>query len=371
MQTLKNKEYASQIRDVIRNFSYVIKASDQYIHFVFITGVSSFARAGIFSGLNNLQILTLDDRFGGILGYTDSEIDFYFKDYMTLWAQKEDVHYDILRQEVKNWYNGYRFGNEVESVYNPFSVMNGCDRKEFRNFWFQSGTPTFLVDELTKEYRKQECEIFNADAIGEVTELTLGSFDIGKTPLVTLMFQTGYLTIAYYNRNNQAYTLKYPNHEVKTALLKYLLATIIESDITIVDNVSLRLHAAFDEGNVDAVIDSFKRLFSRLPYYLHDNQEKYYHGIIHTICDAAGLNIQSEYLTSHGRVDLVIDMPKKLYIFEIKLNESAEKALEQIENNKYYQPFIDCGKPIELVGIACKREPKKFEITYASKMLEV
>ncbi|MCX5925038.1 MAG: AAA family ATPase [Candidatus Dependentiae bacterium] len=216
LHSLKDAKRAVKIRDGIRRFFAAIKGLDAELDFVFITGVSNFAKAGLFSGLNNLQVITLDDRCAYVCGYTQEEVDHYFKNYLTIWANKENIHLIELQQQIKHWYNGYNFSGKSLSVYNPFSLMKALDAQSFKNFWFQSGAPTFLVEELENEYRKKEYRLLDLDSL-EITEDTLGIFDVGSTPLPSLMFQTGYLTIVNYDRDRNAYKLGYPNFEVKTA----------------------------------------------------------------------------------------------------------------------------------------------------------
>src|SRR5581483_4970888 len=205
LKALQNKELAETIRNTIQQFFTTIKSLDAQIQFVFITGVSSFAKAGLFSGINNLQIITLRDKYAAICGYTDTEVDHYFKEYMTVWSQKAGTTYDNLRERVRSWYNGYSFGYNVAKVYNPFSVLNAFHVQEFENFWFQSGTPTFLVEILKEEYKKIDLDrlIISRDM--------LGVFDVGTIPAIALMFQAGYLTIIDYDPESDLYKLDYPN----------------------------------------------------------------------------------------------------------------------------------------------------------------
>ena len=218
LKTLKNEALAVTIRDKIQQFFTTIKGLDAYIQFVFITGVTSFAKAGLFSGINNLQIITLQDPYAAICGYTDQEIDDYFKEYIAAWAEKEHQAYDDLRHQIKSWYDGYHFGENVVAVYNPFSFMNALHIQKFKNFWFQSGTPTFLVEIL-----KKESSTFDSQAPFRMSEDALAIFDVGVTPLITLMFQAGYLSISSYDKYSELYTLDYPNVEVRRSFQKYLL----------------------------------------------------------------------------------------------------------------------------------------------------
>jgi predicted AAA-ATPase len=227
LRALKDPERASAIRNEIRDFFTTIKSLDSYIDFAFITGISSFVRAGLFSGINNLRIVTLDEQYASICGYTDEEVDRYFSKYIALWAEKEECTYDELRQKIKEWYNGYKFSINASSVYNPFSLMNALNAKEFNNYWFQSGLPTFLVNILKKEYKS-----FDPTRLEGSQDLLQNTFDVDMIPLIALMFQAGYLTIAGYDRERRMYSLDYPNAEVQTTFQQYLLEAFAQLDST-------------------------------------------------------------------------------------------------------------------------------------------
>ncbi len=368
LQVLNDHEKANEVRSAIRRFFAVVKGLDSFIDFVFITGVSSFARAGLFSGINNLRIMTMDKRWATICGYTDQEVDHHLAPYIQLWANEKDEPYDKIRQEIKDWYNGYRFGADVPSVYNPFSIMSALDSKQFKNFWFQTGTPTFLVEELVKEYRKREFAVFDLEAF-ETTEDALGIFEIGATPLTALMFQTGYLTVSSFDKQKKSYQLGYPNFEVRTALQKYLLGIYASMDFTEAEGFALKLFSALNQKNSDEVVSLIKSVLVRVPYSLHIKEEKFYHGLLQVLFGAAGIKAYSEHQTSHARIDMVLELPALNYLIEVKFNESAEKALEQIEDRKYYEALLHQNKPILPLGLAFQRQPKAFEITYASRLI--
>ncbi len=245
LRMLHDHERANKIRNAIQQFFSAIKSLDTEVDFVFITGVTSFAKAGLFSGINNLTIITLDKQYATICGYTDQEIDHNFSDFITVWAEKENVSYDQIRGQMKTWYNGYHFGENVTAVYNPFSVMHALNIQTFENFWFQSGTPTFLVEVLKKEYKDFDPERLT------MTKDTLGIFDVGATPLLALMFQAGYLTIVDYDSESQEFTLDYPNTEVKRSL-QYLLEVFVHLN-SIVTDVCTPSH--FDVAYVEKRLD--------------------------------------------------------------------------------------------------------------------
>lgn len=357
-----------EIRAVLQSFFTTVKSLNEQVNFLFITGVSMFSKAGVFSGMNNPINISLDPKFAGICGYTDEEMDLYFQEHIDEWAKKEKTSWKQIRKDLRTWYNGYRFSEEPLSVYNPFSILSALKRKQFRNFWFETGSPTFLMKELKKEYRHQEWKLFDLEHF-KVSSGLLGTIDVDTIPLPTLLFQTGYLTLAEYEPKTNNYRLEFPNHEVKTALNQHLLTFLAYSDPTTSDYTAQELKSLFDTGNIEAAVACLKMLFSKVPYQLHIEREQFYHGLLQVACNAAGVKAQSEYSTSHARIDLVFDLPSKLYVVEVKFNESAEKALAQIEERKSYEPFLKSGKPITLLGLSFKKEPCSFEITYVKKDL--
>jgi hypothetical protein len=365
LQALKEPEKAQSIRDAIRRFFATIKGLDEAIDLAFITGVSSFAKAGLFSGLNNLRIITLKEQFASICGYSDEEIDKYFEKDMHAWSAKEKIGYQELRQKIREWYNGYHFGGNVVAVYNPFSFMNAVDGKIFKNFWFQTGTPTFLVDELTKEYRKSE---FDPEKL-EISEDTLGIFDVGATPLPALMFQTGYLTITSYNPVTQLYKLGYPNFEVKTSLQKILFESLAYLEASSLDRIALQLRNALNQKNITLLVDLIKQAFVKVPYQEHIKLEAFYHALLQMFFDSSGIKTRSETTISHGRIDLELEMGKLIYIIEVKFNASAAAALEQIKARKYHEAFLSSGKEIVLLGLNFERKPSEFAITSAHEII--
>ena len=368
LKSLHDPENARSVRNALQSFFTVVKGLDAYINFVFITGVSSFAKAGLFSGMNNLRVITLQKQYAAICGYTDEELDHYFAPHMEAWSIAENIPYPELRAKVRDWYNGYHFGANTSSVYNPFSVMNAFDEQAFKNFWFQSGTPTFLIEELTKEYRQKDYHIFDVDHF-QVFEDSLGSFDIGTTPVETLMFQTGYLTVKAYDKESTFYTLSYPNFEVKTALQRLILGILSEMSLASTEQITLKVIQAFRQKKIDEIVSLLKQLFVKIPYQLHMKDEKFYHALLQILFDAAGLRTLSEHSISHGRIDMIVEVPTCIYVIEVKLNQSAESALAQIEERKYYEAFLSYKKPIVLLGLAFQRTPKKFEVTAASKLI--
>jgi len=366
LETLDDQKIAQEIRNSLHNFFLVLKNLDEYIKFIFITGVSAFAKAGIFSGLNNLVSITLDEQWATICGYTDEEIDQYFALYVQAWADRQNISYDELRKQIKDWYNGYRFEVDVIAVYNPFSFMNALNIQKCKNFWLETGTPSFLIKEIKKNYRSVELEMLHLESF-DASAGSLGIFEVGATPLISLLFQSGYLTITGFNESKEVYILDYPNYEVRTAMEQYFLSIFTKTDVNETGRFASKLLAAFKEKNITEIVLLIKETFVQVPYPTHIPAEKFYHGLLHVLFSATGLKVYSEHMTSHARIDMVVELSSINYVIELKFNQSAEKALAQIENRKYYDALRYQNKPIILLGLNFHRKPKKFDITYASK----
>jgi hypothetical protein len=355
---------AEAIREAMHRFFATIKGLDAYVNFALITAVSSFTKAGLFSGINNLRVITLDTLYAEICGYTQDEVHHYFSDYVKQWASEHDLAQDTLYAEIKKWYNGYSFGVDTLKVYNPFSFMHALHSRQLKNFWFRTGTPKFLVSELSKEFRVQEYRIFDPETF-RASEDLLESFDIGATPLPALMFQSGYLTINAYDPTSHLYQLTYPNIEVQQSMQKYLVAVFADIEVATVEKVSSDLEQALRHEDIGQAVLLLKRLFMHIPYQLHVKEEKFYHALLHMVCNAYGMKIVSEQAISHGRIDLIIALQKLLYVIEIKFNDSPEHALKQIEAMRYYEPFIKDFNRIILLGLSFNRTDKHFDIQYA------
>lgn len=211
--------------------------------------------------------------------------------------------------------------------------MNALTDKSFENFWFQSGAPKFLIDVLQKEHT-----FFDPKNL-MMSKDALGTFNVGATPLIALMFQTGYLTIVDFDEETNLYRLDYPNSEVRVAFQKYLLETFAKIDLAESERMAQKLRLALNNHEVEEAVSFIQELFAHVAYQIHAKEEKYYHALLQMIFIMAGIKSQSESPTAHGRIDLVLETLKRIYIIEIKFNESAQKALEQIEERRYWENF--------------------------------
>ncbi|MEA5139610.1 ATP-binding protein [Arcicella rigui] len=335
---------AIENRDIMKVFYSILKDADPHLKLVFITGVSKFSRVSIFSDLNNLDDITVDYRFAGCCGITEQELEDNFDEELQVFDRKL----------IKEWYNGYSW-DLSESVYNPFSLLNFFTKKKFNNFWFDTGTPTFLI-KLTKQIHLYDFE-------NKETSLShLNSYDLERLELIPLMFQTGYLTFKSYDEEGDIYTLGFPNKEVKKSYLEVLLDAVREypSDQGIV--LVNELRKTLLVGNINKLESILNSLFKSLPYELWQKEnEHFYHAIIHLAFTLLGVYVQSEVQTSDGRMDALVRMKEYIYCFEFKLDGSADEALKQIKDKGYLQPFAQENKKKIAVGINFSTEKKKVE----------
>ena len=354
LDNIDKLESAIEIREELKNFYSVIKDLDNCLKFVFLTGVSRFSKVSIFSGLNNLEDISLDSRYSGLCGYTQDELESVFK------APLE--HTDL--NEIKKWYNGYNFLGEP--VYNPFDVLLYLDTGEFRNYWFETGTPSFLIKLIQeRKYYVPELESFNAG------DEILDSFEIDNLSLETILFQTGYITIKsrFKLDSEYVYTLSYPNLEVKKSLNRYILKSFSQVSISDRTKTQINIRKALAAGDLETINENFYSFFASIPHdWYRKNRiseyEGYYASIFYAYFTATGLDVTAEDTTNKGRIDLTIKLDDKIYIIEFKVIEvdkTKGSALEQIKRKKYSEKYHQKGKKIYLVGIEFSRDDKNIK----------
>ncbi len=356
----KELPIAQEIQRVMQSFFATVKATEPYMRFCFLTGVSRFSKTSIFSGLNNLRDITFNPLAADLLGYTQQELEHYFNDYVIDLAQDESASVADTYAKLKTWYNGYRFSDKTIKVYNPFSIINVLGDKKFIDYWFGSGTPGFLIKLLPnygQELENLATTTFDANTLRS-------SFEVGKLRLDLLLYQTGYVTISNYD--DDVYSLDFPNQEVRTAFNLHLLSYLADKDIVAIGQIARQIKKALKICDLQKVFEHLQSLFANLPYQLHNKRESYYHSMIHTFFYTLNLSVTSEHSTSRGRSDLVLETAKYIYIFEVKLDTSPQDALDQIETQKYYEPFLQLNKKIVLVGINFSYSDKRLEIEYKS-----
>ena len=339
---------ALELREGLKNLYSVFKSQDAHLRFVLLTGVSKFSKVSLFSGLNNLKDITLDERYATVCGYTQDELEDTF-------AGRLD---GVDLAEVKNWYNGYNFLGEP--VYNPFDVLLYLDNREFRSYWFETGTPTFLI----KLLQARSYSIPTIESL-EAGEELLGSFDVDAIEPEALLFQTGYLTIRerYRRGNLYRYRLRYPNFEVRASLPTAILNAYVPN---IQDRLRTedRIYAALDADDPDGLYRAFHAFFASIPHDWHRRNaiadyEGYWASVVYCYFAALGLTVTPEDATNHGRIDLSILFAERAYLLEFKVVEADEptgRALAQLRARGYAQKFA--GMPTTLIGMEFGREQR-------------
>ncbi len=353
LDNIEDIEEARRIRDVLKGFYIVIKALDAHVRFVLLTGVSKFSRVGVFSGLNNLNDITIDSQYAALLGITQEEVDACFADYLEEFAVESGLPVVELRAKIRFWYNGFCFSRRCVSVYNPFSLLLLLQKREFQNYWFESGTPTFLL----KLLKQQDYNLPILEKL-EASELAFSAYEIDTLDVIPLLFQTGYLTIKSYSERFETYILSYPNYEVRRAFLFYLLSSYSSVKLSMAGSVLKQLERALLEADWPRFFDVLNSLLASISYELHIKQEKYYQTIFYLIFKLIGLEIQAEARTNQGRIDAVIETGEAVYLFEFKLSGSAAEALAQIETRAYFTPYLSKGKPVHLLGVNFEMESR-------------
>ncbi len=325
---------AKRIRDVLKGFYTILKGTDEYLRFVFLTGVSKFSKVGVFSDLNNLDDVTMSPLFATLLGMTEEELRRYFDDHVTAFAAHQERSKGELLGQVRHWYDGFRFAADCPSVYNPFSLLKVFKHRHFSNYWFETGTPTFLI----KLLRERAYDVAALEDL-RVRELSFSSYDIEKLTVLPLLFQTGYLTIKEYDPESRLYRLYYPNTEVEEAFLTYLMNEFGELERGMPDAYLWQLAETLVAQDFDTFFAILRALLANIPYEIQIEREKYYQSMFYLIFKLIGLQIDAEVKTNRGRIDAVIEMDEAVFIFEFKLDGSAEAALAQIRERGYAEKY--------------------------------
>lgn len=344
---MANLEKAKENREVLREFYGLMKDMDQYIRFVLLTGVSKFSKVSVFSGLNNLTDLTLHPEYSTLLGITQEELELNFNDHIEELLKSLSTTRVQLLDDIRFWYNGYSWDGKTR-LYNPYSLLNLFSVKQFNNYWFASGTPTLLIDCIKKDL--PDITKYEREQTGSYI---FESYDLENFIFSSLLFQTGYLTIQKITGKltERLYELGYPNFEVRESMLNYIAAVYTGTSVERVKPVHLKMKEALRKDDYDGFLNIVKGIFAGIPYTLQSNQnEAYYHSLFYLILSLMGAKIDLEVLTDKGRVDAVLELEDKTYIIEFKVS-SAEDALKQIQDKKYYERFTKPGKPTTLLGL--------------------
>ncbi|CAA6828620.1 MAG: Unknown protein [uncultured Thiotrichaceae bacterium] len=349
LDAINTPDLARANRDLLSGFYGTVKDNDASVRFSFFTGVSKFSKVNIFSGLNNLTDITLDKRYSTLCGYTDNDIDTVFVPEL----------FELDRGQIREWYNGYRWLGE--GVYNPYDVLKLFDIREFNNYWFETGTPTFLIDLLIK----RQVSAIQLNSMLSSSSM-LSSFDVNDITTEALLFQTGYLTIKHTEDlgGQIFYTLSYPNREVYQSLNESLLSRLVQDKSSQVVHQS-RLYKCLQANDLAGLKDLFHAFFASIPYHWYSNNsiqqyEGYYASVFYSYFAALGLNVTVEDATNQGRIDMTLKFQQRIYIFEFKVVEFLPKgsALQQIKDKGYAEKYRELQQPITLIGVEFSKDER-------------
>ncbi|XWN35570.1 MAG: AAA family ATPase [Roseivirga sp.] len=362
---LKKPELAEENREMLRNFYKVLKSQETHIRFTFVTGISKFSQVSLFSGPNHLKDITMLPQYAGMMGYTEEELIQYFDEHIEAITEArsqpgEQSSEEAVLAEIKEWYNGYRFSKAATQVYNPFSTLNFLDEKEPRSYWYDSGTPSFLMHEIAK--RPQAALSLSAMA---ATESRLAAISkVERIPLPALMFQTGYLTIQDYAYDQEGgettYTLDFPNREVRKAFFNSLVEELTEVDALAVSRAASQLRADLAAYALAAFVNALNVHLAKIPYHASSKaKEGFYQAIFLTYLELSGMRAQAEVVTSKGRIDVMCELKETIYIFELKVDQPAAIAMNQAQVREYSKRYEQIGKKLLIMGISFSSERRE------------
>ncbi len=350
---IENSEKARENKELLASFYETIKYLDKNLKFVFITGVSKFSKVSVFSRLNNLLDITIDEKFAALAGYTQNDLENYFADHLNLLCGKTQIPKAEILSKIKKWYNGYSWNEGQNTVYNPFGILNLFYKNRFANYWFGTATPTFLI----KLIKAQKVAIEDFEAYQTGVEI-FDSFELESLDPVALLFQTGYLTIK--KERNRIVTFGYPNFEVKESFLVHLLASYTNLLASRIKPFYLGMLDCLAAEEINKFQTTLVALFAGIPYHLHLPDEKYYHSLSYLILALLGAKITLEENTDKGRIDAVLELESLVYIIEFKMDQAAE-ALQQIKQKQYYQKYLKDPRKVILLGVGGFRK-KQIEV---------
>jgi hypothetical protein len=359
LEVMHDDEKRESVLKLLRNFYSPLKACDDNLRFVFLTGISMFSQLSIFSELNNLKIISRDDDYASICGITEQELLDNFQYGINKMANKFGCSKDEMVAKLKDAYDGYHFCEDSEGLFNPFSLLNAFDSNKLENYWFRSGTPRSLIDML-KKYK--QIGKFKLEDLEQTQYISAGKFESpieAQTGPISLLYQAGYLTIKGYDRDSSLYVLGIPNTEVRVGLLQNLLPLYADVDSNDAESVAALTSAALRKGNVDGAMLQFKSMLASIPFMKGDKDvladaektEAHYHILFYFFFSLLHNEVLAEVRNAIGACDVTIKTPKYIYIVEIKIDSSAEVALRQIEDKGYATPYLSDGREIIKLGI--------------------
>ncbi len=353
LQAIGNKQLQDDYRNILKAFYGALKSADKYIRFAFLTGVTKFGKVSVFSDLNNLTDISFDRRYSAICGVTEAELHEYFDASVAELADVNGMTKDECYGQLKLDYDGYHFDWNTPGIYNPFSLLNTLSSCQFRDYWFETGTPTFLVYQLQKaNYRLDEMteEKLSAD--------TLNSIDIMDENPLPLLYQSGYLTIKDYDTEFKFYTLGFPNREVREGFVKYLQPYYMPKSTGRSNFDVSKFVNEVRSGKAESFMQRLDSFFANGDYALMGDKELYFHNAMYVFFTLLGFYVDVERHTTDGRMDMLMQTKDYIYIFEFKIDQSADVAMKQIEEKGYARPFADDSRKLFKIGVNFSTEKR-------------
>lgn len=357
VDNLGNPELAEYYKRTLQGFYSVIKAMDGQIRFGFLTGVSKIGKLSVFSGLNNLRDISMVGEYADICGLSEDELKRYFDESVAELGNANDLTKEECYIKLKDMYDGYHFSSNTVGVYNPFSILNTFSSREFKEYWFETGTPTMLVDVMKRT--SFDITTLSDNVIVSSAALS-GMQDIVNKP-VPLFFQTGYLTIKEYDKEYKEYRLGFPNEEVKNGFLNFIYSYYVPVNPASDSTKTSQLSRALKSGNPDAFMTTLEALFANTTYQIQGNAEMDFQYAMYIIIELLGEYVQAERTTSNGRIDLLLQTKDYIYIIELKIDNTAEAALQQIEEKGYDRPFADDPRKLFKIGVCFSTKDRRIE----------
>lgn len=356
LQAIGNKPLQEAFRNTLKSFYGVLKTMDGCIQFALLTGVTKFGKVSVFSDLNNLKDISMWDRYIDICGISDQELHENFEEELHEFADAQGMAYDKFCDKLREYYDGYHFTQNSIGIYNPFSLLNALDRKQFGSYWFETGTPTYFVELLKRhDYDLERMAYEETDA------QVLNSVDSESTNPIPVIYQSGYLTIKSYDERFGVYTLGFPNKEVEEGFVRFLLPFYANTDKVDAPFQIQNFVREIEKGDYDAFFRRLQSFFADTPYELVRNRELHYQNVLFIVFKLLGFYTSVEYHTSQGRVDLVLKTDKYIYVMEFKLEGTAEEALQQINEKHYATPFENDSRQLFKIGVNFSKETRNIE----------
>ena len=356
LQAIGNTELQDAYRATLKGFYGALKSMDEHIQFAMLTGVTKFGKVSVFSDLNNLMDISMDVEYYDICGITEQELLANFPAQIDQLAEANKLTRDECIERLRKRYDGYHFEETAPGVYNPFSVLNTFKKQKFGSYWFETGTPTYLAYLLrTHNYNLEQM------ATCQTSAKVLDSIDANSTNPIPVIYQSGYLTIKGFNEEFGIYQLGFPNQEVESGFVDYLMAYYTPlNDTETAFNIQCFVQDV-RAGRTEQFLERLRSLFADTPYELVKDLENHYQNVIWIVTKLMGFYVQAEYHTSRGRIDLVLKAPNYCYVMEFKLDGTAEEALAQIKAKDYTLPFQLDGQQIIRVGLNFSKEHRNIE----------